>query len=182
MATKPTTLPQWATTGTVTEPSAGKKALGWIAEKPPFAYMNWLLNLIYQWCAYVNDGIFTSGSGNAVTGISSGAGYGVNGIGYGSSSDGVHGYGGTGTAAGVSGQGGAGGGPGGSFTATAGPAVFIQGDATSPTTGAVRWATQDTQPSGPNNVGDMYITTAGVLKVCTVAGSPGTWVSVGSQT
>lgn len=38
------------------------------------------------------------------------------------------------------------------------------------------------QPSGPNRVGDLYMTVAGVLKACTVAGSPGTWVSVGSQT
>jgi hypothetical protein len=38
-----------------------------------------------------------------------------------------------------------------------------------------------TQPSGPNSVGDMYMAAGGVLKVCTVAGSPGTWVSVGAQ-
>lgn len=37
-------------------------------------------------------------------------------------------------------------------------------------------------PTGPNTVGSLYMTTAGVLKVCTVAGSPGTWVSVGGQT
>jgi hypothetical protein len=42
--------------------------------------------------------------------------------------------------------------------------------------------TPTTQPTGPNAIGDMYMTTAGVLKVCTVAGSPGTWVSVGAQT
>lgn len=30
-------------------------------------------------------------------------------------------------------------------------------------------------------VGDMYMETGGVLKVCTVAGTPGTWVSVGAQ-
>ncbi len=38
------------------------------------------------------------------------------------------------------------------------------------------------QPSGPNAVGDLYMTTAGVLKVCTIAGTPGTFVSVGAQT
>ncbi len=37
-------------------------------------------------------------------------------------------------------------------------------------------------PTGPNVVGMFYVTTAGVLKVCTVLGSPGTWVSVGGQT
>lgn len=31
-------------------------------------------------------------------------------------------------------------------------------------------------------VGDMYMTTAGVLKVCTTAGTPGTWTSAGAQT
>lgn len=37
-------------------------------------------------------------------------------------------------------------------------------------------------PAGPNKVGEVYVATGGVLKVCTVAGSPGTWVSVGAQT
>ncbi len=37
-------------------------------------------------------------------------------------------------------------------------------------------------PTGANVVGDIYATTAGVLKICTVAGSPGTFVSVGAQT
>lgn len=37
-------------------------------------------------------------------------------------------------------------------------------------------------PTGPNAVGEVYVATGGVLKVCTVAGSPGTWVSVGAQT
>lgn len=37
-------------------------------------------------------------------------------------------------------------------------------------------------PAGPNAVGEVYVATGGVVKVCTVAGSPGTWVSVGAQT
>jgi hypothetical protein len=37
-------------------------------------------------------------------------------------------------------------------------------------------------PAGPNVVGELYVATGGVVKVCTVAGSPGTWVSVGAQT
>lgn len=37
-------------------------------------------------------------------------------------------------------------------------------------------------PAGPNVVGEVYVATGGVLKICTVAGSPGTWVSVGAQT
>ncbi len=42
--------------------------------------------------------------------------------------------------------------------------------------------TPSAAPTGPNVVGDLYMTTAGVLKVCTVAGTPGTFVSVGAQT
>lgn len=41
---------------------------------------------------------------------------------------------------------------------------------------------QASAPTGPNAVGDLYTTSAGVLKICTVAGSPGTFVSVGAQT
>jgi hypothetical protein len=79
MATKPTSLPTWATTGTIVEPSSGKKATGWIVEKPPYGYFNWILNLIYQWCAYVSDAVFTStGSASGVTGDSrAGTGHGV---------------------------------------------------------------------------------------------------------
>lgn len=58
----------------------------------------------------------------------------------------------------------------------------ITGDTTSPAKAAFQLVPQDTQPSGPNAVGDLYMTAAGVLKVCTAAGSPGTWVSVGAQT
>jgi hypothetical protein len=41
--------------------------------------------------------------------------------------------------------------------------------------------TPSAEPTGPNVVGQLYSTTAGVLKICTVAGTPGTWVSVGGQ-
>lgn len=37
------------------------------------------------------------------------------------------------------------------------------------------------QPTGPNAIGDFYVSTVGVLYVCTVAGTPGTWTAVGSQ-
>lgn len=63
-----------------------------------------------------------------------------------------------------------------------GSRFVITGDTTSPARASVSLTPQDTQPTGPNAVGDMYMTAAGVLKVCTAAGSPGTWVSVGSQT
>lgn len=54
MATEPTKLPEWASSGSaaITEPSEAKKDLGWIAEKPPHEYFNWLLNLIYQWVEF----------------------------------------------------------------------------------------------------------------------------------
>lgn len=61
-----------------------------------------------------------------------------------------------------------------------GYAFIAFGDTTSPVRSAMRVVPQDAQPT-TGQVGDMYVTTAGVLKICTVAGSPGTWVSVGAQ-
>lgn len=51
---KPTDLPEWASGGSaqVTNPSAGKKLLGWIKEKPPYQYFNWLFYTIYTWLAF----------------------------------------------------------------------------------------------------------------------------------
>ena len=80
MATKPTKLPEWATTGgTTSEPSAGQKAAGWtVATRPPARRMNWILNIIYQWCAYVKDAVFVGEAGQpgitATGGSSNGAG------------------------------------------------------------------------------------------------------------
>lgn len=54
---KPSSLPRWATDGAaaITEPSSGKKDIGWeVSEKPPAAFFNWLLNLIYLWLAYLD--------------------------------------------------------------------------------------------------------------------------------
>lgn len=56
---KPSSLPRWgdnlADPGDIVEPSSGKKDIGWQdAEKPPHSYFNWLFNLIYQWCSYLN--------------------------------------------------------------------------------------------------------------------------------
>jgi hypothetical protein len=59
--------------------------------------------------------------------------------------------------------------------------LAISGDTTSPARAAFKLVPQDAEPTGANTVGDMYVTTAGVLKICTVAGTPGTWVSVGAQ-
>ncbi len=66
-------------------------------------------------------------------------------------------------------------------SSSAGHGLVASGDATSPASSAFRIVPQDTQPSGASLVGDIYVTTAGLLKICTVAGTPGTWASVGSQ-
>lgn len=60
--------------------------------------------------------------------------------------------------------------------------VLIAGRLTAPVRAALSLSPQSAQPTGASEVGDMYVTTAGVLKICTVAGTPGTWVSVGAQT
>lgn len=54
---KPTSLPRWATDGSalLTEPSSGKKDVGWEVEEPPADWMNWLQNLVYQWLHYLDD-------------------------------------------------------------------------------------------------------------------------------
>lgn len=39
-----------------------------------------------------------------------------------------------------------------------------------------------TQPTGTNVVGAMYVDASGILYICTVAGTPGTWTKVGTQT
>lgn len=50
------------------------------------------------------------------------------------------------------------------------------------TKGTLKLKVLGAAPTGPNAVGEVYVATGGVLKICTVAGSPGTWVSVGAQT
>lgn len=72
-------------------------------------------------------------------------------------------------------------GNGGYFVSTNNIGLIAQSDVTTPAKAAFKIVPQDAQPTGDNGVGDMYVTTAGVLKICTVAGSPGTWVSVGTQ-
>ncbi len=79
------------------------------------------------------------------------------------------------------------------FLVALGGALGSQGGTIAPTTGRglvitsnavlapLKLTPQGSGPSGANVVGDIYVTTAGVLKICTVAGTPGTFVSVGSQ-
>lgn len=120
---------------------------------------------------------FGGATGNGVTAIGSGGGHGI-----------VANVGGASTGAGgvftggTNGSGidatGAGTGNGVAARHSAGFALGIYPDTTSPTFAAVRWSPQDAQPTGAHAVGDMYVTTAGVHKSCTVAGTPGTWQSV----
>lgn len=56
---KPVELPRWGTAllnpSDIVDPTSGKKDIGWQdGEMPPHSYMNWLFNLIYQWCSYLN--------------------------------------------------------------------------------------------------------------------------------
>lgn len=58
---KPSTLPSWATSGgaAIVVPSSAKQAAGWgPSEKPPAQYLNWHMNLVGQWAAYLDAGIF----------------------------------------------------------------------------------------------------------------------------
>lgn len=129
-------------------------------------------------------------NGTAVNGTASGAsGVGVGGTAVGSSGYGVHGQASS-TSVGVRGSAtngagvlgvASGSGEGLHGISASGYGSVAEGDTTSPAHSAFRVVPQDTQPSGPNLVGDIYVTTAGLLKICTVAGSPGTWVSVGAQ-
>jgi hypothetical protein len=49
------------------------------------------------------------------------------------------------------------------------------------TKGTLKLPVQAAPPAGPNGVGEVYVATGGVLRICTVAGSPGTFVNVGTQ-
>jgi len=65
-----------------------------------------------------------------------------------------------------------------SHSGASGTALSVSGNSA---TAAFRVIAQST-PSGAHQIGHMYVTTAGVLKICTAAGTPGTFVSVGTQT
>lgn len=51
---KPLKLPRWATgvTAEITEPSEGKKDVGYVDERPTFGSFNWFLNVIYNWLEF----------------------------------------------------------------------------------------------------------------------------------
>jgi len=54
---RPTQLPEWDTSGAnILEPSAGKKAAGWLAgERPPSGWWNWWQRLVYDWVKWIDD-------------------------------------------------------------------------------------------------------------------------------
>jgi hypothetical protein len=55
MSTKPTPVVEWAESGTVVEPSSGKKATGWtFQERPASSFMNWILRTVGRWTSYIN--------------------------------------------------------------------------------------------------------------------------------
>lgn len=146
--------------------------------------------------------------GHGVLGTGDGAGHGVKGKGvgaaagvYGENTDtagakaGVLGTSLRASVAGVEGTNGVSGGIGGYFKATGGGAATgLVGDAGSggnalalipeaggsPVYAAMRMGTQGGAPSTAA-IGDMYVTSAGVLKICTNATGP-VWTSVGAQT
>lgn len=118
----------------------------------------------------------SSSGGNGVVGIATDA---VGVLGTATSGEGI--FGGATTGIGVQGASSGADGIAGHFAAAAGYGVYCQGDTTNPAKAALHVEPQNAQPTGPNAVGDMYVTSAGVLKICTSAGSPGTWVSVGAQ-
>lgn len=117
-------------------------------------------------------------TGTVATGI--GAGAGITATGGNSDAAGGSFTGGTTNGSGVVGTG-TGTGYGVVATSNTATALWVGSDTTSPARAALHVEAQDAQPTGANFIGDMYVTSAGVLKICTVAGTPGTWVSVGAQ-
>lgn len=66
MTARPLKYPEWARTNyvdpvyggnNVLEPAEAKKDVGWLKERPPAQYMNWLARLTYQWLEYLDGKI-----------------------------------------------------------------------------------------------------------------------------
>lgn len=130
-------------------------------------------------------GTFAGGatSGQGISAVGSGASAGVGATGGGTDGIGVDATGGATNGVGVKGTGtGTGHGVWANTSASTGYALYVSGDTSSPVRAAIRVVPQDAEPTGAHLVGDMYVTTAGVLKICTSAGTPGTWTTVGTQT
>lgn len=62
--------------------------------------------------------------------------------------------------------------------ASASYGLDVQGDTSSPAKSAVHIEPQDAEPTGANQIGDVYVNSSGQLRICYVAGTPGTWATV----
>lgn len=57
MATKPSFIPAWCTTGTRAAPTPPEQASGWSSgDRPSAQQLNWLVGLLGDWSAYLSDG------------------------------------------------------------------------------------------------------------------------------
>jgi hypothetical protein len=97
MATKPTSLPEWATGSgsSVVEPATGQKQQGHeVGRKTPAGWQNWYQKLVYDWIQFLNaiEGTAPNGAGLSATGAGTGPGF--EGTGGGSSGPGLKGTGG----------------------------------------------------------------------------------------
>jgi hypothetical protein len=56
---RPDKLPEWASgaDASITEPPTQKKQLGWITEKVPHDWMNWLFGTIYDWLVWLDENV-----------------------------------------------------------------------------------------------------------------------------
>lgn len=62
---KPTSVPRWADSGSVLEPSEGKKDEGWVADEvPPAEWENWKGKLIGEWFKWIDERVVDTDSGN----------------------------------------------------------------------------------------------------------------------
>jgi hypothetical protein len=55
MATKPPYFPLWGDTNGTQEPSMSKKLAGWLQEKPPFQFFNWLQSGFSSWLSFLRN-------------------------------------------------------------------------------------------------------------------------------
>ncbi len=71
---EPAKLPRWGdVSGVNTEPPDAKKDIGWVAEYPPFEFMNWLQNGAYNWFLWLRNFVrlFPGARANSVLTITS---------------------------------------------------------------------------------------------------------------
>lgn len=140
MANKPTKVPLWNSGGANnTEPSGGKKVLGWIPNEDNVSssFLNWLQKLYADWITWLDDRTNNAGAAPRI---------GLRGIE--STAEDANGAGanltGLGTGSGVNGIGGA-----------TGHGVVAQADTSSPARSAFRMVPQDANPTVPQE-GDVY--------------------------